>query len=95
MEDIRWCDICGEPHHTNNMTSIHCGSWVCNNCIVEKANEIKVNRKDVFETQIVQDKEAGQVYYRITHIPTNSLMAICYLYENAQLICNALNKAVE
>lgn len=46
-----------------------------------------------YEIQTIKDKEAPHgVHYRVTEIATDSRVATCYLKENAQLVCDALNE---
>lgn len=46
-----------------------------------------------YEIQKIKDKEAPHgVHYRVTEIATDSRVATCYYEENAQLVCDALNR---
>jgi hypothetical protein len=78
------------------MIDIHCGSWVCNGCILTKADEIKKNSRPPYEIQTIDDPDAPNgVHYRVSHAPTDSRIATCYLKENAGLVCQALNKMLD
>jgi len=51
---------------------------------------INVGQIKTYEIQTINSKEDG-LNYRITHISSDSRVATCYLKENAELVCEALN----
>lgn len=58
-----------------------------------KNNEIEfvinVGLEKKYEIQVMKDED--KINYRITHINSDSRVATCYLKENADLVCEALN----
>lgn len=48
--------------------------------------------KEPYAIEPLQDKESGEISYRITHVATDSRVATCYLAQNALLVCEALNR---
>ena len=99
MSDVRWCDLCGDPKVMDDMVYIHCGSYVCYTCILKEAKKIKRKKKEktpkkkCYEVQEIKDPNVSSgIHYRVSHIPTDSRIATCYLQENANFVCKALNK---
>jgi len=53
-----YCDLCGDRFDTDNMVSVHCGSYICNDCILLEARKIKAQKVQV-ENPIHVDKPWG------------------------------------
>lgn len=74
------------------------GSSQYDGCILEKNvienSEIEfvinVGKEKKYEIQVTEDEDKKK-NYRITHINSDSRVATCYLKENADLVCDALN----
>ena len=84
----RYCDLCKElvpVTDEDRWCRLSCGTYICDDCILSEARGI-TNDKVAYEVEKTGDN------YRVTHIPTDSRVATCYLEENAQHVCSALNK---
>jgi len=73
----------------DDMVYIHCGSYVCHPCILKEAKKIKrKNKKEkkpkgkgkCYEGQEIKDPNVSSgIHYIVSHIPTDSRIATCYL----------------
>lgn len=93
-ERIKSVDLYAGDKITFEYASTHYDGTVLERNILEQGSiefVINIGPMKTYEIQTINSKEDG-LNYRITHISSDSRVATCYLKENAELVCDALNK---
>ena len=71
-----YCDLCCDQHHEDKLVSVHCGSYICHDCILSEA-------KKITKKQVVYPKRVGKPWGHEEIVEQNEHYVVKKLFINA------------